>query len=95
MSSAHEEIRDEGEERGIETVDGREICQEGKCHSWKEQKPFYNCRINHDHIQKITKTMLQSGANTAATTISQLVLHKSTREGRGLTDLGEPEWFLR
>ena len=40
MSGAHEEIRDEGEERGIEAVDGREVCQEGERHACREQKPF-------------------------------------------------------
>lgn len=61
MSSAHEEIWDEGEERGIETVDRGEACQEGKCHAWKEEKPFYNCHINHDQTYKKNqyKTMLQ------------------------------------
>lgn len=61
MSSAHEEIWDEWEERGIEAVDRREVCQEGKCHAWKEQTPFYNCHINHNSIYKNTKTMLYTG----------------------------------
>lgn len=38
MSSAHEEIWDEGEERGIETIDRRKICKESKSHAWKEKK---------------------------------------------------------
>lgn len=50
VSGAHEEVRDEGKERGIETVDRRQACEEGKCHAWKEQKPFYNRHINHDNI---------------------------------------------
>ena len=38
MSSAHEEIRDEGEKRGVKPIDRRQICQQGKCHTWEEAK---------------------------------------------------------
>lgn len=96
MSSAHEEIWDEREERGIETVDRREVCKEGKCHAWKEQKPFYICHINHDTTYKEnTNTVVYTGDNTAATSFSQCVLYKGIRERRVSSDLGEPEWCRR
>lgn len=50
VNSAHEEIRDEGKERGVKTVDGWEVGQEGECHAWKERRQFGSCHINHDDI---------------------------------------------
>lgn len=82
MSSAHEEIRDEGEERGVETVDRREICQEGECHAWKEQKPFHNCHVSHDNILKNTKAVLYTEAGAATTSIRRRVSHRGLGERR-------------
>ena len=75
VSSAHEEIRDEGEEWGIETVDRREARQEGKRHAWKRTDHlfffFLTCHINHLTYRK---TVLSTGANAAVTSRSQSVL---------------------
>lgn len=73
VSGAHEEIRDEGEERGVETVDRREACQEGEGHAWKEHEPFHNCHISRDSSLKNTKTVSHTEASAAAASIRQWV----------------------
>lgn len=55
MSGAHKEIRDEGKERGIEAVDRREVGQEGKRHSWKEEGNICSCKMSQESLKDRAK----------------------------------------